>query len=181
MSIMPSFQSKNENKVLLCACKKYSQEGKNGILLINTSNLENEKIYTYFSDTKNFEVYCFCPILLFNYEKMIDDKYNYIDTDYFLVGGFDSEKGIGGIKLYKIIFDNEKYENKIEFIQDLDDFKEFKYPVNCIIQDKKSLYQNILVTCLDGNIYLFSGPNIEYYLRIDKNIKDEVSYVDFFK
>ena len=181
MSIMPSFQSKNENKVLLCACKKYSQDGKNGILLINTRNLENEKVYTYFSDTKNFEVYCFCPILIFNYEKMFDDKYNYIDTDYFLVGGFDSEKGIGGIKLYKIIFDNEKYENKIEFIQDLDDFKEFKYPVNCIIQDKKSLYQNILVTCLDGNIYLFSGPNIEYYLRIDKNIKDEVSYVDFFK
>ena len=181
MSIMPSFQSKNENKVLLCACKKYSQDGKNGILLINTSNLENEKVYTYFYDTKNFEVYCFCPILIFNYEKMFDDKYNYIDTDYFLVGGFDSEKGIGGIKLYKIIFDNEKYENKIEFIQDLDDFKEFKYPVNCIIQDKKSLYQNILVTCLDGNIYLFSGPNIEYYLRIDKNIKDEVSYVDFFK
>ena len=47
---------------------------------------------------------------------MIDDKYNYIDTDYFLVGGFDSEKGIGCIKLYKIIFDNEKYENKIEFV-----------------------------------------------------------------
>ena len=181
MSIMPSFQSKNENKVLLCACKKYSQDGKNGILLINTRNLENEKVYTYFSDTKNFEVYCFCTILIFNYEKMFDDKYNYIDTDYFLVGGFDSEKGIGGIKLYKIIFDNEKYENKIVFIQDIDDFKEFKYPVNCIIQDKKSLYQNILVTCLDGNIYLFSGPNIEYYLRIDKNIKDEVSYIDFFK
>ena len=181
MSIMPSFQSKNENKVLLCACKKYSQDGKNGILLINTRNLENEKVYTYFFDTKNFEVYCFCPILIFNYEKMIDDKYNYIGTDQFLVGGFDSEKGIGGIKLYKIIFNNEKYENKIEFIQDIDDFKEFKYPVNCIIQDKKSLYQNILVTCLDGNIYLFSGPNIEYYLRIDKNIKDEVSYVDFFK
>ena len=36
-------------------------------------------------------------------------------------------------------------------------------PINCIIQSKIS--GNILVTSYSGNIYLFTKPNIDYYLN----------------
>ena len=53
-------------KVLLCACKKYIKNQKNGILLVNINekdSSQNEaKISYIFYNTKNFEVYCFCPI-----------------------------------------------------------------------------------------------------------------------
>ena len=182
LSLIPRIQSDSKNKVLLCACKKYSKLQKNGILLLNTINIQNEEdFYTYFYDTNDFEVYCFCPILIIKAEQIVKNDFNYIDTDYFLVGGFDTNKYIGNIKLFKINFDNLLYENKIEFIQDLDYYQGFKSPISCIIQEKFSRERNLLVTCLDGNIYLFSGPYIEYYLKLDEEIKGDVSYYDFFK
>ena len=49
---------------------------------------ENKNKNTFFYDTKDFEVYCICPIL-----------FNYNDLNYFFVGGFDSKRKIGYIKL----------------------------------------------------------------------------------
>ena len=61
---------KHENSQLLfVACKKYSKDDKNGILLVklqfNSYDIKTE--YQKFYDTNNFEVYCFCP--LFEIEK----------------------------------------------------------------------------------------------------------------
>ena len=172
LSIMRSPQTPFENKVLLCACKKYYEGQKNGILLINTNKLEKEKnIYTYFYDTEDFEVYCFCPILIISVGEMAINEYKYTDTNYFFVGGFDSEKCEGCIKLFKVIYDEEFYKNKIEFVQDIDDFKGFKSPVSCITQEKCNIEKGLLVACFDGNIYSFKGPNIDYYLELDKEFR----------
>ena len=43
MSLIPRIESKSENKILLCACKKYIEGQKNGILLVNPQ-LGNNKV-----------------------------------------------------------------------------------------------------------------------------------------
>ena len=81
LSLMP-IDKKNPDacKILLCACKKYSKKQKNGLLIVNIKNIktiknidndkENDKyeFNSKFYDTKNFEVYCFCPLLLYKKE-----------------------------------------------------------------------------------------------------------------
>ena len=182
------------SKLLLAACKKYSK-GDNGILLIILQFIKKNndiKRYFKFYDTKNFEVYCFCPIFVkgnkenkeiknkkiendeienneIENEKIFifadyDQKY---ETEYFLVGGFDLNKNEGLIKLYKVIYSSEIEKTEIEYIQDiileknkgkydLECFKGFKGPISCIIQSSET---EILVTCYDGNVYLFSEPD----------------------
>ena len=132
-----------------------------------------------FYEIEYFEVYCFCPILLIenknsnyynindNYRKNITIK----DTDYFLVGGLDLEKREGKIKLFKIIYGNKACETKIEFLQDIEiddeNFEEFDGPISCITQSR--ITGNILITCYNGNVYLFTQPNIQYYLDNNYN------------
>ena len=171
-----------KNKILLCACKKYSEGQKNGILLINLQLSETDiKKNTFFYDTGDFEVYCFCPILIINYSEIIKNDFIYKETKYVLVGGYDSKKQKGSIKLFKLIFDNDSYKNEIEFLQDIDDeYTQFNGPVTCIKQEKYSLDKNILVTSWDGSISLFSGPNIDYYLKMDENEEVYNHYESFF-
>ena len=171
-----------KNKILLCACKKYSEGQKNGILLINLQLLETDiKKNIFFYDTGDFEVYCFCPILIINYSEIIKNDFIYKETKYVLVGGYDSKKQKGSIKLFKLIFDNDSYKNEIEFLQDIDDeYTQFNGPVTCIKQEKYSLDKNILVTSWDGSISLFSGPNIDYYLKMDENEEVYNHYESFF-
>ena len=171
-----------KNKILLCACKKYSEGQKNGILLINLQLSETDiKKNTFFYDTGDFEVYCFCPILIINYSEIIKNDFIYKETKYVLVGGYDSKKQKGSIKLFKLIFDNDSYKNEIEFLQDIDDeYTLFNGPVTCIKQEKYSLDKNILVTSWDGSISLFSGPNIDYYLKMDENEEVYNHYESFF-
>ena len=161
-------EEKNSSyKVLLCACKNILKKNKNGILLININNLEEKE---YFYHTDYFEVNCLCPLLLVNNlnrkEEDITNKENIkiIDTDYFLAGGFDNEKRKGYIQLYKIEKENE--DITIEYIQDIifethENFKDFEREISCITQSK--ITGNILVTSWDGNVYLFSPPNIDFY------------------
>jgi hypothetical protein len=59
---------KNKNRILLCACKKYFSDQKNGILLVNPQLNDNHDVNDPFYDTGDFEVYCFCPIFDFNYK-----------------------------------------------------------------------------------------------------------------
>ena len=77
-------------KLLLVACKKYSKNDKNGILLITLKFNEGdiEKKEEKFYDTGDFEVYCFCPILKIDKKEMLNPAQK-INTEYFLVGGFD--------------------------------------------------------------------------------------------
>ena len=76
----------------------------------------------------------------------------------------------GKIKLYKVIFHEKACDTKIEYIQDIEfeeDEKmgEFDGPINCILQSKIS--GNIIASCYNKKIYLFTPPNIDYYLEND--------------
>jgi hypothetical protein len=174
LSIMPR-EDKNNNRIILAACKKYQKNQKNGILLVNSSLEDKKDIENPFYETDNFEVHCFCPILIV---KNSNKSYNNIneeykkgiqitDTDYFLVGGFDEDRMEGAIRLYKIIYNENNYKTTIKYIQDieLDNKKmgELDGPINCIIQSKIS--GNIIISCYNGKIYLFSAPNLDYYLN----------------
>ena len=150
------------DKVLLCACKKYSSNQKNGILLVEMPLNDDQEIYYEFLDT-DFEVFCFCQI-----NEIIKEKINNIEkdlikeTNYFLIGGFCEEKGIGIIYLCKLIFDEKSSHIKIEFIIKVGyiNFDEFK-SINCIIQSKRT--GNIIISCFDGNIYLFKFNGEEIF------------------
>ena len=170
----------NNNRIVLCACKKYNSKQKNGILLVNPQLGDNKNVEEPFYETDKFEVTCFCPLLIVeNNNKdynQIDEEYKknikITDTNYFLVGGFDEEKKEGKIKLYKVNYNDKAYQTTIEYIQDIefddDEYKEMGYinePINCIIQSKIS--GNIIFSSYNGKIYLMSAPNINYYLEDD--------------
>ena len=172
---MPKLNKENKFRILLCACKKYKKEQKNRILLVNAQMDETMDIEHPFYDTDNFEVYCFCPILSDNEEQKEKNSGNkkLIDTNYFLVGGFDTELREGKILLYKINYGERAYNTTIEFKQEIifkdrDDIDAFNGPINCLRQSKKT--GNIAASCFDGNIYLLTPPNINYYIEEDNNI-----------
>ena len=162
LALMPKEDIKCNYRVLLCACKKYKKDQKNGILLVNPQFEDGQKMEKLFYERDDFEVYCFCPIS--------DNKMK--ETDYFFVGGFDPLKKEGAIKLFKIIYGATAKGTKIEFKQDIvfeynEKFEGFGGPISSIIQSKAT--GNVLVTCYDGNVYLFTPPNIDYYLEEDIN------------
>ena len=168
---------KYENcKILLVACKKYLKNDKNGILLLKLE-LDNDKgkKFEKFYDTKNFEVYCFCPIFKIENQNILEnnDKAKAKETEYFLVGGFSLDKREGLIKLYKVIYDDEIEKIEIKFIRDIIIEKKirnkyskcFKGPISSLIQSSTG---DILTTCYDGNVCLLSTPildslNMDYY------------------
>ena len=71
------------------------------------------------------------------------------------------------LKLFKI---REGKQLGIRYIQDLENidnsFRGFELPVNNIIQIKDS--GKIVVTTIDGRIYLFSKPNLDFYFKAQK-------------
>ena len=149
-----SFISNDKNKedtIILCACKKYEESQKNGILLVNfNKNKKCLKNY-YFYDTNNFEVYCFLEIFF---------SYN---LRFILVGGFDLEQKIGIIKLYGIIIKDIFGELEFEFLYfndiEIEEFFENMGIITCLEQSNES--KNILISTSDGNIYL-SKINIDF-------------------
>ena len=79
------------------------------------------------------------------------------------------------IKLYKVIYNKESFETRIQYIQDINidiiDNQKIEYfngPINCIYQSK--INGNILDSCYNGKVYLFTSPNIDYYINNDKGI-----------
>ena len=160
INIPESFKINHENnKIILGACKRYTKGKKNGILLIILENttLINKKFY----DTKNFEVFCFCQIANVNLEILAKNQISY--TKYILVGGYDSGRKKALIKLYQISFKKDIYDCEFIFIQDIiikknNIFKKFTMPITSITQSGVS--GNILVTCSDGNAYLFKQPEL---------------------
>ena len=97
------------NKILLCACRKYNSGQKNGILLIELQlNNNNNKYQEFFYDTECFQVNCFCQICDVKNENAMGDDITKKEnikikkTNFVLVGGYDEDRGEGVIKLYKI-------------------------------------------------------------------------------
>ena len=164
-------EKESSQKILLAACKKYIKSQKNGILLIKM-DLKSDEFSSIFYDTGNFEVMCFCHIL--NVQKtgyIFKNDVIIYNTEYFLAGGFNKAKGNGVLKLYKIIYNDNFLETKIEYIQDIkpemkEKFKGFNHPISCIIQSKKT--GNLYISCWDGNIYSFTQPDMEYFSFYDK-------------
>ena len=192
LELMPKLDTNNKKRILLCACKRYIKSQRNGILLVNPQLGENKDVEIPFYDTGNFEVNCFCPILK-ELEKQNEknDQNDYLarddqnkqlkkkifeDTNYFLVGGFDENKRQGAIRLYKVIYGEKAYNTTIEYIQDIvfkkqKNIDDFDMPINCLTQSRTT--GNILVNCYNGNIYLLTPPNIDYYLAEDKEEEEE--------
>ena len=165
LALMEIEKEEVKYKILICTCKKYLPDQKNGILLVNPQLDEYKKVVDDFYDTGEFEVYCICPLLQHS-----GGEWN-IKTNYFLIGGFNNEKYIGQIKLYKVIPANKPFNTKIEFLQDIefeknDNFGGFEGPISCIIQS--SYYGNIIATCYDGNIYKLSSPDLSFYMKNKK-------------
>ena len=192
LTLLPINGKMSNNRLLLCACKKYLKFQKNGILLLSfeeNNNISNSFMpinYTFYN-TNNFEVFCFCPITIkSDYEQIINVsvKKDKIYSDYFFVGGFDLFKKEGIIKLFKVIYSEKLKKNRIEFIQDISFFqkekcKRFNGPISCITQS--NIDNKILVTCWDGNIYLFESPDIKDYLEYDMKVNNKISFKKFFQ
>ena len=157
-------KEENNTIILLCACKKYLSNQKNGILLVNIKIGKNK--VSQFYDTNDFEVYCFCPISYKDKIYILDDVKNKIyDTDFILVGGYDTNKQIGLIKLYKTNYVDDIFE--IKFISDVsfDNFEGFANPISCILQVR--CLEQLLISSIDGSVYYFDF-NINYLLSFDK-------------
>ena len=178
LALMPMHEDNKTNKILICACKKYEENQKNGILSLKLDLTKNNFniLSKNFEETENFEVYSLCPISKFyNINNMyITKKENYkkIETEYFLVGGFNLDEKKGMIKLYKVIYDKVNFKNsEIKFIKNIEikkikninnesnDFEGFKGYITYITQSKFD--GKILLTCSDGNVYLL--PITEYF------------------
>ena len=144
---------------------------KNGIFLQN--NLRDNNLFEeYFYDTKNFEIYSICPLLIVensNKKKNLDNidvneeyrKNNTNDeTDFFLVGGFDNDEKEGKIKVFRIQYGDNLWKTKIIFEEDINipNNNGLLGPITKIIQSRIS--GNILATSLNGNVYIFSKPKI---------------------
>ena len=128
----------------------------------------------YFYNTGDYEVHCFCQIILKEESNFLFKSQTFSRTNYFLVGGFKPQKRRGAIKLFKIIENKNFLDTKIEYIQDIEPehdikFKGLKSPISSIIQSKSN--GNILISCWDGNIYSFKQPNLECFLFYDNQYK----------
>ena len=180
ISIPDKYNKTKNDKLLFCACKKYFNSQKNGILLLKLKIIDNSISETYkiFDSTGNFEVHCFCNIFKVNNNNKTDNMKKEIEnTEYILIGGYDINKRKGLIKLYKIIYNEDIERIKIEYIQDIQigkdikninskSFKGFKKPITCIKQSEEN--ENLLISSFDGNIYLFSQPNLEKIINLKK-------------
>ena len=147
------------DEIILAACKKYFLEQKNGIFLYQNNSLNKEKFY----DTDFLEINCICPL---NDNKNKKEKF-------ILTGGFDPEIGEGRLQLYKILYNQEKHFYDIEFLQNIEfvqneQFYGFDSAITSICQS--STDGNLLVGCLDGNVYLLRKPNLSFYSEEEKNI-----------
>ena len=167
LKIFTQNKSQSKSKILLCACKKYIRNQKNGILVVRIDENENYKINDYFYNTDNFEVYCFCQILLKKEkeENILQPESNFTESNYFLVGGFNVNKCKGIIKLFKIYYGNNYNETKIEYIDDIifpdKNIGKCSGPISCITQSNNN---DFLISFWNGEIYLLKELNISKYL-----------------
>ena len=67
------------------------------------------------------------------------------------------------------IYDSNSKKDKYTENEKIEDyyFTGFQRNISSIFQTKKT--RKILITCWDGNVYLFSEPNISSYLEEERN------------
>ena len=85
--------------------------------------------------------------------------------EYMLVGGLDEEKRSGTIKLYRFKFEEEPQNYKLEYLQDIDTFENFRgfeKSVNYIKQNKKN--EEIIIR-FDEKYFIFKKPNLDYFIN----------------
>ena len=169
-------KSINENRqILLCSCKK---EKKHGFLVLNM-NLEkgDKKFNEFFYETKNFEPSCICQLSNVENDNSITDditdeqNIEVEDTEFFVVGGFDPDKRIGVLKLYKLQYDKDHKNIIVKYLIDIEtedgdddnSFEGFDTNITCITQSK--IAGNLLINSLDGNIHLFKRPNLDVFTK----------------
>ena len=196
LELMPN--ENGEKKFLLCGCTKYKETQKNGILIINLDNSSNNFFYDsndfevfcfcpiFLLTNKNkakksqyFTNYFFAggfesdkrkgSIKLFKIN--IKEKIN-IENIEFVQDIIFEKKTVKQIKNKTeeirdstTIKNNKKYNNHDDM--EYYDFKGFEKNISCIIQSLNT--GKILITSWDGNVYLFSEPNISFYLSDDNN------------
>ena len=156
--------NKNKSKkFLLCGCKKYHQNQKNGILLLELKSY-TERFY----DTDDFEVYCFCQIssVVKTQKKII-----LYPTNYFFVGGFDEKKQMGMIKLYRIIEEVNLFTKKIrkDIYGNIIE-KRGKHKVS-FKDDKKGKYL-VEMTLIDTKQIILKEKNYKLY-TIEREARDK--------
>ena len=161
---------KNE-KILILPCKKYVKGQKNGILIVSVEN--KGKFIKGFKDTQNFQVNCSCPLL--NAESK--------ETDYFLVGGYDTKEKYNAIRLYKLILDKRNKCWKIGYIDEIDikkneKFDGFEKPIYCIMQSKNTGH---IFIYSDKKILLFSPLNLNKYLLFEEDEKSSLLFDSYFE
>ena len=141
-----------KNKILILCAGITKTNKKNGFLYF----ILRQRRPIFFETT--FKVNCFCQLSKFLEENKsifnenINNKLE--GTNYFLVGGENEEsKERGIIRLFK--YDENSNEiTKENYIKN-----DFKEPVSCIIQARKN--GNILISCKDGNFYVFERTEIK--------------------
>ena len=148
-----------EYKILICACKSYNQGQRNGIFLVNPDLENNEKFSYKFYCTEKFEVNCICLINQSEYKN---------NTFFFFAGGIDTDRSLAMIKLFKAIYDQKNNKFNITFLQDIeieknDEFQGFETTIVCMMQSKTN--GCILVGTSDGKVYVFSEPDLKYYIE----------------
>ena len=151
-----------KDQIILASCKKYTSYQKNGIFLYEINKINNEKFY----DTDSFEVTCICPIDYYNNNNLNDNDI-IIKEKFILVAGFNTEIREGKIQLYKLKYNEKDSFYFIEYLQDIEfldneEFSGFDMSISCIHQT--NLDGRLLIGSLDGNIYLFTKPNLDFYL-----------------
>ena len=142
-------------------------------MIIDINSIGKKKIlYENFLETDDFEVSCVCPLKIKKDKKMQK-------TNYFLAGGLDGEKRQGMIKLYRVQYNenNKKDKIMIEFLQDIeietnDKFTGFNSNIECMMQRQSD--GKIYISSSDGNLSLFSDPNLDYYLE-EKQMYEELN------
>ena len=166
---------KNGKNFLLVGNKKVANNEKNGISITNL-DLNEEELETNFYDTKNFQVYCLCQIIL-NQENGADSKY--VLTNFFFAGGFDMNKKIGMVKSYQLK-DEKKME--IKYIQDLDTEEnndEYEESIH-ISMDYSYINDEIINKSMDNNNITRNGEvnqSLEYSKKNSKsNNSSQVLY-----
>ena len=157
------FVNIDENKkLLLCACKSYTKDMYNGILMINIEINNFRTSIQDFYDTCDFEVRCFCTI-----HENRERNFSLI-----LVGGLEVEKRREMVRLYKISYDLNGENVKVDYIQDaVEDFSkfcEFDGMINSI-NKKKKRERDIIISCIKGSNYLFNLPENDYYINLYKD------------
>ena len=187
---------KGEKTFLLCACTKYKKGQENGIVVINLENYDNDifktggfevfcfcpiyiiiEISSKQKEIKPYSTNYFLAggfdtemkkgaIKLFRLiieEKKDDSGKNKSHIEFVQDIVFENKK----VKKFKNSMEenirNQNGKKKLEY--DLIYFTGFQRNISCITQSKKT--GKLLITCWDGNVYLFSAPNISFYLNQD--------------